>query len=94
MSPENHMVLATSIMAGTIISSSSKLAIVTKSPQTGTISDGSVGGHIGAELKYAGYDAVQITGKADSLSYLYIDADKVEIRSADLLKGMGKFQSG
>jgi len=56
LSPENRLVLATSIMAGTIVSSSSKLAIVSKSPQTDTISDGSVGGHIGAEHKYAGYD--------------------------------------
>ena len=93
LSPENRMVLATSIMAGTIVSSSSKLAIVTKSPQTGTISDGSVGGHIGAELKYAGYDAVMITGKADSLSFIYIDPDKVEIRSANRLKGMGTFKT-
>jgi aldehyde:ferredoxin oxidoreductase len=93
LSPENRMVLATSIMAGTIVSSSAKLAIVTKSPQTGTISDGSVGGHIGAELKYAGYDAVLITGKADSLSYLYIDPDKAEIRSAHQLKGMGTFKT-
>ena len=93
LSPENRMVLATSIMAGTIVSSSSKLAIVSKSPQTGTISDGSVGGHIGAELKYAGYDAVMITGKADSLSYLYIDPDKIEIRSARELAGMGTFKT-
>jgi aldehyde:ferredoxin oxidoreductase len=93
LSPENRMVLATSIMAGTIVSSSSKLAIVSKSPQTGTISDGSVGGHIGAELKYAGYDAVMITGQADFLSYLYIDPDKVEIRSAAELAGMGTFKT-
>ncbi|WP_457551124.1 aldehyde ferredoxin oxidoreductase family protein [Desulfobacula sp.] len=93
LSPENRMVLATSIMAGTIVSSSSKLAIVSKSPQTGTISDGSVGGHIGAELKYAGYDAVMITGKAASLSYLYIDPDKVEIQSVPELKGMGTFKA-
>lgn len=93
LSPENRLVLATSIMGGTIVSSSSKLAIVSKSPQTGTISDGSVGGHIGAELKYAGYDAIMITGKADRLSYIYIDPDKAEIRSAENLKGMGTFQS-
>ena len=93
LSPENRLVLASSIMAGTIVSSSSKLAIVSKSPQTGTISDGSVGGHIGAELKYAGYDAVMITGKADSLSYLYIDPDKAQIRSAERLKGMGTFKT-
>jgi aldehyde:ferredoxin oxidoreductase len=93
LSPENRLVLSTAIMAGTIVSSSSKLAIVSKSPQTGTISDGSVGGHIGAELKYAGYDAVLITGKADTLSYLYVDPEKAEIRPITELQGVGAFQS-
>jgi aldehyde:ferredoxin oxidoreductase len=92
-SPDNRLVLATSIMGGTIVSCSAKLAMITKSPQTGTISDGSVGGHLGAELKYAGYDAVLITGKAPELSYLYIDPDKVEIRSAADLAGAGTFKT-
>jgi aldehyde:ferredoxin oxidoreductase len=92
LSPENRIVLTTSIIGGTIISSSAKLAITTKSPQTGTISDGSVGGHIGAELKYAGYDAIVISGRADSLSYLYIDPDRAEIRTAENLKGLGTFK--
>jgi len=93
LAPENRIVLATSIMGGTIVSCSAKLAMVSKSPQTGTITDGSVGGHIGAELKYAGYDAVMITGKASELSYLYIDPDKAEIRPAIELKGAGTFET-
>jgi len=93
LSPENRIVLATSIMSGTIVSCSAKLAMVTKSPQTGTITDGSVGGHIGAELKYAGYDAVLITGKASELSYLYIDPEKAEIRPIADLKGAGTFKT-
>ncbi|MCP4693673.1 MAG: aldehyde ferredoxin oxidoreductase, partial [Desulfobacterales bacterium] len=93
LSPENRLVLASSIMGGTIVSSASKLAIVAKSPQTGTISDGSVGGHIGAELKYAGYDAVMIHGRADAPVYLYIDPDKVEIRPADEFQGVGVFDA-
>ena len=93
LSPENRIVLASSIMGGTIVSSSAKLAIVTKSPQTNTISDGSVGGHIGAELKYAGYDAVMIEGKADVLSYLYIDPDNAEIRPITALRGVGTFET-
>jgi aldehyde:ferredoxin oxidoreductase len=90
---ENKVVLSTSIMAGTIVSCSAKLAMTTKSPLTGTITDGSVGGHLGAELKYAGYDAVVVTGKADSLCYLYIDPDRAEIRDAAVLKGLGSFAS-
>jgi aldehyde:ferredoxin oxidoreductase len=91
LSPENTIVLTTSIMAGTIVSCSAKLAITTKSPLTGTITDGSVGGHIGGELKYAGYDAVVIRGKAEKLSYLYIDPDRIEIRDAEELATVGTF---
>jgi len=93
LSPENKLVLATSIMAGTIVSCSAKLAVAAKSPQTGTISDGSVGGHIGSELKYAGYDAVTLMGKAKRLCYLYIDPDRVEIRGAEDLRGVGAFET-
>ena len=90
-SPENKIILSASIMGGTIVSCSSKLAMTTKSPLSGTISDGSVGGHTGAELKYAGFDAVDIIGKAEKLSYLYITDEKVEIRDAAALKGLGTF---
>ena len=93
LSPENRVILTTGIMTGTIVSCSAKLAMTTKSPQTGTISDGSVGGHIGAELKYAGYDAVMITGKAPELSYLHIDPDTREIRAIPEFKGMGTFDT-
>ncbi|MBN2051173.1 MAG: aldehyde ferredoxin oxidoreductase family protein [Spirochaetales bacterium] len=91
--PENKVILTTSIMAGTPVSCSAKLAMTTKSPLTGGITDGSVGGHIGAELKYAGYDAVVITGKAKELSYLYIDPDKAEIRPLTEMKGAGSFKT-
>ncbi|MBU2515742.1 aldehyde ferredoxin oxidoreductase family protein [bacterium] len=93
LSPDNKIVLTASVMAGTIISCSAKLAVTTKSPLTGTITDGSMGGHIGAELKYAGYDAICIKGKAATLSYLYLDPDKAEIRPVSELKGMGTFET-
>ncbi len=93
LSPDNRIILTTGIMTGTIVSCSAKLAMTTKSPQTGTISDGSVGGHIGAELKYAGYDAVLITGKAPELSYLHIDPDTKEICTIPEFRGMGTFDT-
>jgi aldehyde:ferredoxin oxidoreductase len=49
----------------------------------------SVGGHLGAELKYAGYDYLVISGQAPHPVYLWIDADQVEIRDARHLWGKG-----
>ena len=93
LASDNKLVLTSSIMAGTIVSCSAKMAITTKSPQTGTITDGSIGGHAGAELKFAGYDAIEIVGKSDDLCYLYLDPDHAEIRRAPELKGLGTFET-
>lgn len=93
LSPNNELVFTSSILGGTIISCSAKLAISCKSPQTGGITDGSVGGHIGAELKYAGYDAVVIRGKSKKLSYIYIDPKGTEIRDAGFLHNAGTFRT-
>ncbi|MCD6472092.1 aldehyde ferredoxin oxidoreductase family protein [Candidatus Aerophobetes bacterium] len=93
LSSENEVILIPGIFAGTIVSSAGKLAIASKSPATGTIDDGSVGGSMGAEIKYAGYDAIIIKGKAEHLVYLYITPDKTEVRDAKFLKGKGTHQT-
>lgn len=41
-----------------------------------------MGSHFGAELKHAGWDGIVIVGKAERLSYLLIENDRVEIRDA------------
>ena len=46
-----------------------------------------MGGQFAAELKYAGYDAIGIEGKADKPVYLWIDDDQVELRQAKHLWG-------
>lgn len=89
----NVLVLMNGPLAGTPASSSSKLSFVSKSPHTGTILDCSVGGGVGAKLKYAGYDGVVITGKAKSPVYLLIDGGNVELRPSPDLKGKGIFET-
>jgi len=89
LSAENKLILMTGLFTGTIIPLSGKLAIITKSPATGTILDCSIGGHFAAELKYAGYDGVILEGKATKPSYLYIEDQNVELRDASELWGQG-----
>ena len=48
-----------------------------------------MGGHFGPALKYAGYDALVLTGKAKEFSYLCIDDDAIEIRSAEKYRTKG-----
>ena len=48
-----------------------------------------MGGHFAAELKYAGYDAVIVEGRADRPVWLSIADGKAEIRDARHLGGQG-----
>lgn len=83
---KNILIFCTGPLTGTI-APSQKGVVASKSPLTGTFCDSYFGGHFVQELKYAGYDAVVIRGKAEKLSYLWIDNDRVEIRDASHLKG-------
>jgi aldehyde:ferredoxin oxidoreductase len=53
---------------------------------------GHMGGHWGPELKYAGYDAIIIQGKAAKPSWLYINDGIVEIRDAGNMWGNGIYR--
>jgi len=86
LSPENIVTIAPGLTTGALISGVSRCAVTALSPATGAVGDSQAGGKIGPMIKRAGYDAVVITGRAQNLSYLLIDSDKVEIRDAGKLK--------
>ena len=52
-----------------------------------------LGDRWGAMLKYAGYDALAVQGKAEKPAYVYIHDDKVEIKDAAHLRGMSTFDT-
>jgi aldehyde:ferredoxin oxidoreductase len=89
LSPDNKLMFFTGPFTGTIVPCSGKLAIIAKSPATNTILDCSIGGHIAPELKYAGYDAVILEGRANVPSYILIHDKSVEILPANELWGQG-----
>ena len=57
-------VVATGPLTGTMASTGGRYTVVTKGPLTGAIACSNSGGYFGAELKFAGYDAIIITGRA------------------------------
>ncbi len=85
----NLFVIATGPLSGHFLPSSGKTHFGSKSPATGGYADSNMGGHFGPALKYAGYDMAVITGKTENPSYLFIENDKVEIRSAKTYWGKG-----
>ncbi|MHB8104490.1 MAG: aldehyde ferredoxin oxidoreductase N-terminal domain-containing protein [Dehalococcoidales bacterium] len=58
-----------------------------------SFSYGNLGDRWGATLKYAGYDALAVQGKADKPVFLYIHDGKVEIRAAAHLMGKSTFDT-
>ena len=85
--PRNIIVFAAGVTTGVPAPGLPRFGVVTKSPLTGAIGDSQAAGHFGPEMKFAGYDAIVVTGKADSLVYLWVTNDTVEIREASMVKG-------
>jgi aldehyde:ferredoxin oxidoreductase len=92
LSPKNKTLIMTGPVNGTIIPTASRVGAYCKSPLTGSFFHGTAGGHIGAELKYAGWDGIIIEGRASVPVYLWIDDDLVEIREASHLWGMNSYE--
>ena len=87
-SAENILVFATSVVCGTPCAGSSRFTVAAKSPLTGGYGEAEAGGWWGPELKFAGYDAVVVTGRAERPVYLWIHDGDVQIRDARLIWGM------
>jgi len=72
--PENEIIISPGPVAGiTQYSGAGKSLLVSISPQTDSIMDSNVGGYFGPFTKFAGFDALEIQGKADKDIIIYID---------------------
>ncbi len=91
--PGNTIVIATGPLCGVPAIGGSRWTICGKSPLNETFSYCNLGGTFGAELKFAGYDALGVTGAADEPCFLLIEDNRVEIREAGRLKGMGTVET-
>jgi aldehyde:ferredoxin oxidoreductase len=87
LGPDNILVLALSVLTGTAISGQSRLTAAAKSPLTSAIGDSQSGGFFPAELKFAGFDAIVIKGRAENPVYLWIHDSQYELRDASHLWG-------
>lgn len=91
-SPENLLVFSTGPLTGTPCPSV-RMCIITKSPLTNTFCDSHVGGHLGPEIKFAGYDAIIVRGRSERPVYLWVNNEEVEICDAKHLWGLDTFQT-
>jgi aldehyde:ferredoxin oxidoreductase len=87
LGPENPFLYLTGPLCGTMAPTGSKSTFCSRSPKTGIFGYSTVGGHLGADLKFAGYDGIIFTGAAEEPSYLLVEDSDIEIRNAKHLWG-------
>jgi aldehyde:ferredoxin oxidoreductase len=83
--PENEVCIASGPLGGIpVYPGSGKSIAVSISPLTGTVVDSNVGGYFGPYLKFAGWDALEVQGKAASEVAIFIDGDacRVQVENA------------
>ncbi|GFE59000.1 aldehyde ferredoxin oxidoreductase family protein [Geobacter sp. AOG1] len=85
--PDMPLIFSVGPLCGTAAPTTARLAVVSRSPLTGTICDCSYGGHFPWRLKGAGLDALFITGASSQPVVLSIRGDKAELVPADALWG-------
>ncbi|MEK7682714.1 MAG: aldehyde ferredoxin oxidoreductase family protein [Chloroflexota bacterium] len=87
LGPGNVLVLALSVLTGAPIPGQSRMTAVAKSPLTEAVGDSQSGGFFPAEMKFAGFDAVVIRGRAAEPVYLWLHNGEAELRPAGHLWG-------
>jgi aldehyde:ferredoxin oxidoreductase len=90
--PENLLIFGVGSLVGTS-PGGCRVSVDTKSVFNNGKGSANVGGHFGAELKYAGFDHVVVIGKAEKPVYLWISDGTAEIRDAKDLWGKTTYET-
>ncbi|HEY5268977.1 MAG TPA: aldehyde ferredoxin oxidoreductase family protein [Anaerolineales bacterium] len=93
LGPENPLFFLTGPLVGTSMSSAGRYSVCARSPLTGIWGEANSGGFFGPELRYAGYDGVLITGKAEKPVWLSIIAGQAALHKAGDLWGCDIYET-
>ena len=88
LNPANPLIFVTSPLVGSRLTTSSKFAVLTKSPLTGFIGDSLSSSFLATEMKKTGCDALIITGRSSFPTLLSINEGQVEFQDAGDLLGL------
>jgi aldehyde:ferredoxin oxidoreductase len=93
LDPASPLLIFTGLLTGTFAPAAARSSWCGRSPLTGIWGESNVGGHWGAELRFAGFDGLVVTGQASSPVYLWIHGGQAEVRDAGHLWGAGTFDT-
>ncbi|MBA3470049.1 MAG: aldehyde:ferredoxin oxidoreductase [Herpetosiphonaceae bacterium] len=92
-SPDNPLLIAPGLLAGTPAYATGGFVVTTRSPLTGRLAHSWAVGDWGGALKRAGYDVLWIVGQATAWLYLVIDNGQAELYPANHLNGLDTIAS-
>jgi aldehyde:ferredoxin oxidoreductase len=92
LGPENVLLIGTGLLTGIPALGAGRCDIAAKSPLTGAVGDSNIGGFFAPELRFAGFDHLIITGKAEKPSYICVNDGDVTIHDATHLWGKDTFE--
>ena len=82
LAPENKLVFAAGPLTATPAPTGNRYMVVTKSPLTGALAHSNSGGDFPTWMKRTGFDLYIFEGKAKEPVYLWVNEDRIEVRSA------------
>ncbi len=93
LDPRNPLIVLNGLLSGTFAPTGCRSSWCGRSPLTGIWNDANLGGHWGAELRFAGWDGLILTGACAAPTYLWINGDAVEFRDAAHVWGQDQFDT-
>ncbi len=91
LEPSSPLLAFTGLLTGTYSPTGCRSTWCGRSPLTGIWNEANMGGHWGAELRFAGFDGLIVTGHAPEPVYLWIHDGQAEVRPAGHLWGQDHF---
>jgi aldehyde:ferredoxin oxidoreductase len=92
LDPANPLLVFNGLLTGTFAPTAARTSWCGRSPLTTIWCESNMGGHWGAELRFAGFAGLAVTGRAPDPVYLWIHDGQVEVRDAGHLWGTGTFE--
>jgi aldehyde:ferredoxin oxidoreductase len=89
LGPDNILCFLNGPTTGTNMKMSGRMAVVTKSPLTGTVTDSHHGGWSAARLRWAGLDGLVFKGRSEKPVYAYVENGGVTLHDASEVWGKG-----
>lgn len=100
LDPANPLLVFNGVLAGTFAPTGCRSSWCGRSPLTGIWNEANLGNYWGAELRFAGYDGLVITGRSEEPVYLWINSlegeanrPTIELRDASHLWGKTYFET-